>query len=252
MAKLTALTAVTSASDDDLLYLVDDPGGTPVGKKITVGDFIGNIATPDNNAEEIFRITSAGASDFVATIASVSGSTLVYNAPSSGNEASINVESSSLLAKIRLYNTSNAPVDYLLISSVDTATKTITFTSAVPGTWTAGETITARSQTNTNTVSGAYYYDLEITSGPTGKSGLFVFCGFSDSGGAGYSIQIHPHAPFTTAQSSSKNQYIFTQSTSQISCTLLVQVISNVFCIRWTASGAATALPFLRLSGTLL
>jgi len=47
MAKLTALTAVTSASDDDIIYLVDDPGGTPVGKKITVANFIGSISYTD-------------------------------------------------------------------------------------------------------------------------------------------------------------------------------------------------------------
>ena len=39
--KTTALLAVTSASGDDLLYVVDDPGGTPASKKITVADFLG-------------------------------------------------------------------------------------------------------------------------------------------------------------------------------------------------------------------
>lgn len=33
--KLTALTAATTATIDDLAYLVDDPGGTPTSKKIT-------------------------------------------------------------------------------------------------------------------------------------------------------------------------------------------------------------------------
>ena len=36
--KVTALTAITSASDDDILYIVDDPAGTPVSKKITKAD----------------------------------------------------------------------------------------------------------------------------------------------------------------------------------------------------------------------
>jgi hypothetical protein len=36
--KLTQLTAVTSASTDDLLYLVDDPSGTPSSVKITFGN----------------------------------------------------------------------------------------------------------------------------------------------------------------------------------------------------------------------
>ena len=34
-SKLTALTALTTPSGDDLLYIVDDPGGTPTQKKIT-------------------------------------------------------------------------------------------------------------------------------------------------------------------------------------------------------------------------
>jgi len=37
--KLTGLTAATTATTDDLLYIVDDPGGTPISKKITVGNF---------------------------------------------------------------------------------------------------------------------------------------------------------------------------------------------------------------------
>ncbi len=42
--KVSALTAATSASSDDLLYLVDDPGGTPTSKKITVANFLGGTS----------------------------------------------------------------------------------------------------------------------------------------------------------------------------------------------------------------
>lgn len=41
--KVSALTAATTATDDDLLYLVDDPGGTPASKKITVANFISSV-----------------------------------------------------------------------------------------------------------------------------------------------------------------------------------------------------------------
>lgn len=34
-SKVTALTALTTPADEDLLYTVDDPAGTPVSKKIT-------------------------------------------------------------------------------------------------------------------------------------------------------------------------------------------------------------------------
>ena len=36
--KLTALTALTDRDKDDLVYIVDDPSGTPTSKKITVSD----------------------------------------------------------------------------------------------------------------------------------------------------------------------------------------------------------------------
>lgn len=41
--KITALTALTNPSSDDLLLVVDDPGGTPISKKITVGQFVANL-----------------------------------------------------------------------------------------------------------------------------------------------------------------------------------------------------------------
>ena len=70
--KLTALTALTTASDDDLLYIVDDPAGTPAGKKITVANFIGSISTTStigcfvNNT--IALSTTANACPFKTTI----------------------------------------------------------------------------------------------------------------------------------------------------------------------------------------
>ena len=41
--KLTALTALASASSDDLLYIVDDPAGTPASKKITFANVQASI-----------------------------------------------------------------------------------------------------------------------------------------------------------------------------------------------------------------
>lgn len=39
--KLTELTALTATATADILVMVDDPGGSPVTKKITVADFFG-------------------------------------------------------------------------------------------------------------------------------------------------------------------------------------------------------------------
>ena len=43
--KLTGLVAITSATGEELLYIVDDPGGTPVSRKITVQNLILALAT---------------------------------------------------------------------------------------------------------------------------------------------------------------------------------------------------------------
>ncbi len=45
--KISALTAVSDADigSDDLLHIVDNPGGTPVNKKMTIGQLFQNIPT---------------------------------------------------------------------------------------------------------------------------------------------------------------------------------------------------------------
>jgi len=45
--KTTDLTALTSAAAADVLYIVDDPAGSPVSKKITVGNLAGSVASTD-------------------------------------------------------------------------------------------------------------------------------------------------------------------------------------------------------------
>ena len=42
--KISELTALTTISGDDLLVIVDDPSGTPVTKKVTVANLLGNSA----------------------------------------------------------------------------------------------------------------------------------------------------------------------------------------------------------------
>jgi hypothetical protein len=44
--KVTALTALSTAAGTDILYIVDDPGGSPASKKITVDDLLVGMA-PD-------------------------------------------------------------------------------------------------------------------------------------------------------------------------------------------------------------
>lgn len=55
MPKTTALTALTTPDLADLLVTIDDPGGTPITKKITSDDFLNGLGV---DYASIYRITA--------------------------------------------------------------------------------------------------------------------------------------------------------------------------------------------------
>ena len=57
--KLTQLSAITSAGASDLIYIVNDPSGTPVSKKITVSDLLKYLSSGTNNVVSKFSRSSA-------------------------------------------------------------------------------------------------------------------------------------------------------------------------------------------------
>lgn len=67
--KISELTALTSASTDDLLVVVDDPSGSAATKKITVGNFYGNV-----QATTLFQNTVTVNSTFSVGNSTVYGS----------------------------------------------------------------------------------------------------------------------------------------------------------------------------------
>jgi len=183
-----------------------------------------NTATVD-----VFRVDNpGGASAFVGTInGAPAGASVTYNI-TSGQEAAMVPASTSQLAKLRLYNTTRG--NSALISNCNTATNVITLTSSAPANWANGDTITIASQTVSG--GGFSWIDLEITSGPTGKSGLLSNASFVP-GSAGDSLRFHPFTTF----SSSKVQ-ILTGQVAAVTCNSLVlsEVLSNVFSIAWTGT----------------
>ena len=71
--KISELTALTSISGGDLLVIVDDPSGTPVTKKVTVANLLGNSSanvviqnvTPANGTITVTKGTIMFDSSFI-------------------------------------------------------------------------------------------------------------------------------------------------------------------------------------------
>ena len=58
--KITALTDLsTGVAGADLLHVIDDPTGTPINKKETVGDFFNSLAAPVTLADSAVTLTEA-------------------------------------------------------------------------------------------------------------------------------------------------------------------------------------------------
>lgn len=218
-------------------------GGT-VQSLLLTGDQI-RFTTPTN---EVFRVASGSVSDFVATIATLpGGATLTYNAPSSGDEANIKPNSTSQIAKMLLHNTTQG--DHALISDVDTGTNTITLTANVPGTWAVTDTITMRSQTNTDVGAAggsSYFCDWEFTTDLDELTrGVQLAVQMHDTGSTNIVCVYHP---FETGDSS-KRKPIRTYVTSVFTDSVVsVALIQKRFCVAWNAGGANTVTPTCRLT----
>ena len=194
------------------------------------------------NVNDIFRCDNAGASAFAGTIATLpGGAVLTYNV-TSGQENAMVPTSTSQLGKMRLYNTTRGTS--ALISNCVIGTNTITLTANVPAGWIVGDVITIASQTVSG--GGFNWVDIEITGGDyVGKSLVFLYLAFLDSGGAGQSLVPHP---FETYGVSKLTASVITQSTQIAINTHPYKLTSNIISLSWTASGAATALVIIRQS----
>ena len=58
--KITALTSLgTATAREDLLHVVDDPGGTPTNKKVTIGEYANALKAPVTGTDAALAVTEA-------------------------------------------------------------------------------------------------------------------------------------------------------------------------------------------------
>jgi len=191
---------------------------------------LSGLPAAETNANDIFRVDSPGGpSLWTGTInGAPSGAAVTVSAPVTGTEAVLVPTSTSQLAKMRLYNLTRG--NSALISNYNTGTNVITLTANAPGTWANGDSLTIASQT----VSGGGYswVDLEITSGPTGKTSMFVNLYLLN---ATANQEVHMH-PFET-YAASKLYSFLSQVTNILAGGLTLQKITgNVVSLAWTGT----------------
>lgn len=186
--------------------------------------------TAENNAFPIFQVSSpGGVSAFVGTInGAPSGASVAYNV-SSGTEGAMVPSATTHLAKMRLYNTTRS--NYALISNCNTGTNTITLTGNAPANWANGDTITIASQTVSG--GGFSWVDLDITSGPMGKTALFLRYQINGAN-VGDAMRTHPLETFGSAKLFGADVLVANQTTNVGAD--LVKMTSNVFSLGWTGT----------------
>jgi hypothetical protein len=204
---------------------------------IDSGGFLvtGSLSFAENNTNDIFRVNSpGGTSVWTGTISGTpSGTFTTVSAPTSGTEGVLVPASTSQLAKMRVYNLTRG--NYALISNYNTVTNVITHPTTPPANWANGDSLTVASQTVSG--GGLNWIDLEVTSGPINKNALWVNLQIN-SGAAGDAMRLHP---FDASLSSAKYSPIDAQAVgvTQNAGSYLLKIISNLFCIAWTANSTA-------------
>jgi hypothetical protein len=79
--KITALTSLgTATAREDLLHVVDDPGGTPTNKKVTIGEYANALNAPTILGTSSAAVTEAAHAGRILIIPNV-GAACTYTLP---------------------------------------------------------------------------------------------------------------------------------------------------------------------------
>lgn len=201
--------------------------------------------------ENLFFVNIADGSDFVATIAAagVIGDKIYYNVPSSGGIKAIDPFQTDELFKIILHNTSTGGNSEAKI--IDTGTDgpgnfiQVDNSADISG-WVATDTITPRSQTNTSTIGGFYFFDLEFVSSliPELTTDILITATYRDT--AVLDLKLVTHT-FEVSSGAKRINLITVSLSLNVENTQIQPLIQKRFQILWQASGAGTAIPLLRL-----
>ena len=127
--KLTALTAMTTPTDDDVIYIVQDPGGTPVSNKLTMANLKTYVGAggggPSTEGEIVVPVVGAS---------STVGATVTASATPHTKGTAVELVASSAFAAemVEIYHTGNAITGTNTCVLVDLMTDASLATVTVP------------------------------------------------------------------------------------------------------------------------
>jgi endonuclease YncB( thermonuclease family) len=235
-------------------------GIVPVGASIDTGADEAEILLLHNEivdiitATDLYVFASVSNSDFTALInAGGSGGLTSTNVPydtiSTGSENAI-VPSGTNLAKMVVFNSTRSTSRQ--ISAADTALDKIT-TPATVDSWADNDTITIRSQTNTDVVSSGYFLDFAIDDTSVIPANAFALiidlASLTDTGSSNAILRAHP---FTAGVASSRQPTATQAATVAMSKVLApLPFHSRKFGMQWNPSGAGTMSATMRIRSVL-
>lgn len=217
---------------------------------------LGRVTVTLTDTQLVYGVNAASDSDFTSTIATLpGGAVLTYGAVTTGNENAIDPWAAiSFAAKIVLHNTTRGTNAQM--TAVVVGTNTITLTANVPAGWVVGDTITARSQTNTtNWSGGSYYFDFDMSTWankPILATAIILEASIQDTSAtvaAGSSF--HPYEAFASAKNFQRYSQAGAASVRNETLVIL-PVINNRFTYGWDATGSGTTTVFANLAGWIV
>lgn len=203
---------------------------------------------PLTSTNDALDINGASDSDWQTTQnGAPAGAVVTYNTPlSAGAEDTIVPAAAGQLCQLVLHNVTQG--EEAFIASVDTGANTITVTAAGDvAAWGNGDTLEVISQTNTDTLAaGIYFFDLYAASSeiPDLAVKLEFNWFYRDSGANNESCVLHPYVTGDSAK-----RFTITAQTANVFMRGygFASLINRRFTIAWTASGAGTGRPILKL-----
>jgi hypothetical protein len=231
--------AVNTLMRPEVFAIAQTANAGGAGGTCTARLYCNSQTVPLTDPTDMWSVQASNPTLFVATInGAPSATSVVYNAPSSGNENCIVPGSASELLKMRLWNTTRGT--HRLITAVNTGTNTVTTVSSTDA-WASGDTITIESQTCVRSGGGTKFIDLDFSQTsvfPALMRSLFMKGLWIDTGTANRAGYIHPFE--TYAISKIFNVLNPAPSVYMASATPPTAIINRALCVSLDPVGTAT------------